>query len=418
MIFILFFSFFVFLILGVPIAFSIGLSSVAALVFGDASLLIILQKMYSGINTFPIMAIPLFLLAGNIMAEAKISVRLVDLASMLVGRFTGGLANVSTAAAAFFGSISGSSPATTAAIGSVMIPSMKEKGYEGSYASAVVASSGVLGLIIPPSLTMVIYGVTAGVSIGDLFLAGIIPGILITISLIILNYFMAKKYNYPKEQPINGKEALRVVKRSLLALLMPIIILGGIYTGIFTPTESAAVACVYALIIGVFVYRNLNFENLFKVLKNTAESTAMIMFLLATASIFSFLIASEQVPQKLSALLFGVSSNQFIIMLIILIGLMIIGTFLDNVAAIILVVPTLMEVVHKVGIDPIYFGIFMVFALAVGNVTPPVGLNLFIAANIADVKIESISVKVIPFVLVFLGLLVLFIFVPQIIIIP
>jgi C4-dicarboxylate transporter DctM subunit len=416
MVTILFVTFFILLLVGVPIAFALALGSVASLIIGSgsfSSLLVTGQKMFGGVNSFPLMAIPLFLLAGNIMTEARISDKLIALASVLVGRFRGGLAHATTGASAFFGAISGSAPATTAAIGSIMIPSMNKKGYNKNFSASVVAASGVLGLIIPPSITMVLYGVMAGVSIGDLFIAGIVPGIMLAISLMVLNFFIAKKNGFPVEDHLSIKEKAKVILNSFIALLMPLIILGGIYSGIFTPTESAGVACLYGLLIGFIVYRTLSLKKIYVILKKTSESTAMIMFLIATAHIFGYIIAREQVPQKLAASLLEITDHRIIIMMILFIGLLIVGTFLDNAAAIVLVVPTILGVIEYAQIDPIYFGVFMVITLAVGQITPPVGLNLFVASNIAGIKFESIVKSTIPYIILYAVFLIIFIFFPN-----
>lgn len=410
---ILFVAFVILLVIGIPIAVSLGIASVLAILLGShMPLLLLPQKIFNGINSFPFMAIPMFLLAGNIMAEAKISDRLVGLASVLVGRYTGGLAHVSTGASAFFGAISGSAPATTAAIGSIMIPSMKKRGYSGAFSAAVVAASGALGLIIPPSLTMVVYGVLSGASIGSLFLCGIVPGILISLALIFTNYFIAKRSGYGAEPPVPRDQIGHIVRESILALLMPFIILGGIYAGIFTATESAAVACLYGALIGFFVYRTLTVKKMMQILMSTAENAALIMFLMGTANLFGFIITAEQLPQTLAKMMIGFSDNQIIIMFIILGILLVLGTFLDNVAALVLFVPTMMGVVNSMHIDPIFFGVFTIIALAVGQFTPPVGLNLFIASNIADVKFESVVSKTLPYLAVYIVLLILFIFCP------
>lgn len=412
MVTLLFVSFFVLLGIGVPIAISLGVASLSAIHFySHMPFLLLPQKIFNGINGFPFMAIPLFLLAGNIMAQAQISDKLVALASLMVGRFPGGLAHVSTGASAFFGAISGSAPATTAAIGSIMIPSMKKRGYSPPFAAAVVAASGALGLIIPPSLTMVVFGVISGVSIGNLFLCGIIPGLIIAMALMAINYISAKKKNIVCEE-INATDAKKTIRESVLALIMPLIILGGIYSGIFTATESGAIACLYGFIVGMFVYKTVTFKDLFNILRNTAESAALIMFLMGTANLFGFIITAEQVPQQLAAMLMGFTSSKIVIMLIILVALLVLGTFLDNVAALVLFVPTIMGVVNAVGINPIYFGVFTIIALAVGQFTPPVGLNLFIACNIAEERLESVVKDVIPFFFAYLAILLLFVFCP------
>lgn len=411
----LFISFFILLLLGVPIAFALGIgSAIAMLVSGEVPLMIIAQKVYSGLNNFNYMAIPLFLIAGNIMAEAKISDKLVALADLFVGRKRGGLAHVATGASAFFGAISGSAPATTAAIGSIMIPSMAEHGYKKPYSAAVVAASGCLGLIIPPSLTMVVYGVTAGVSIGRLFANGFIPGILIALALMLMNYVVARRQNIPTRETAYSREEIgKIIKDSLVALLMPAIILGGIYSGVFTATESAAVACLYGVIVGLFVYKTLTLKSLFTIFKKSIENIAMILMLMATASIFGFIIAREQVPQKLAASLLGVTTSPQIIMLIVLAALLVLGTFMDNVGALVLITPTLVEVARAANIDLIYFGVFMVIALAVGQITPPVGLNLFVATNISKCKFEDVVRQVVPYIIVYVILLLAFVFIPK-----
>lgn len=415
MVSILFISFFILLLLGVPVAFSLGLgAAISMLLSGEVSLMIVAQKAYSGLNNFNFMAIPLFLIAGNIMAEAKISDRLVALADLMVGRKRGGLAHVCTGSSAFFGAISGSAPATTAAIGSILIPSMEKHGYKKSYSAAVVAASGCLGLIIPPSLTMVVYGVTAGVSIGKLFVNGFVPGLIVCTALMLLNYGIAKKHQIPvRAYQYSRKESLAIIRDSLLALLMPAIILGGIYSGTFTATESAAVACFYGMIVGLFVYKTIHFKQLIAIFKKSIENIAMIFMLMATAGIFGYIITREQVPQKLAAALLGLTDNHFIIMLIILLGLLVLGTFMDNVGALVLVTPTLAEVARAAGIDLVYFGVFMIIALSVGQITPPVGLNLFVAANISRSKFEDVVREIFPYIAVYLVVLVVFIFFPK-----
>ena len=413
MVAILFIAFFVMLIIGVPIVAALGVASVIAVVTGSSwPLLLLPQKLFNGINSFPFMAIPLFLLAGNIMAEAKISDKLVALANLMVGRYPGGLAQVSTGASAFFGAISGSAPATTAAIGSILIPSMKERGYRGDFSAAVVAASGALGLIIPPSLTMVVYGVLSGASIGALFLCGIVPGFLISFALCSINYWNARKMGLKAEAPVARELRMQIVKDSTLALFMPVIIMGGIYAGVFTATESAAVACLYGLVIGFFVYRTLTLKSLFNILKSTAENAALIMFLMGTANFFGFIITAERLPQTLAEMIIAYTDNKVLVMFIVLAMLLVLGTFLDNVTALILFVPTMMGVVNALQIDIVFFGMFTVIALAVGQFTPPVGLNLFIASNISQVKFESVSVQIIPYLIAYVVMLVIFILCP------
>jgi C4-dicarboxylate transporter DctM subunit len=413
---ILFLALFSLLLMGVPVAFSLGIASIAALYFGSSiPMIIVPQKLFNGLNSFPFLAIPLFLLAGNIMAAAQISERLVRLSGLALGRYPGGLAQMSTGASAFFGAISGSAPATTSAIGSILIPSMVKRGYAPAFAGAVVASSGALGLIIPPSLTMVIYGTIADVSIGDLFIAGILPGIVIACALGAVNYIMAKRLGLKGEPVSADMNPRKVIMESSLALVMPLIILGGIYGGIFTPTESAAVACLYGLIVGMFVYRSISLKSLGPIFIDTAISSAIVMYLMGTANAFSYIITAEQVPQALAASILEFSSNPTLIMVMILALLLLAGTFLDNVAALVLLVPTLGTLILAVGIDPIYFGVFTVIALAVGNFTPPVGLNLFIAARLSGSRMEDISKSALPYIGAYLVVLILLILFPKVI---
>lgn len=415
---ILFLTLVVLLILGVPVAFSLGIASVTALYFASTiPMIIVPQKLFNGLNGFPFLAIPLFLLAGNIMAAAQISERLVRLAGLALGRFPGGLAQMSTGASAFFGAISGSAPATTSAIGSILIPSMMRRGYPAAYAGAVVASSGALGLIIPPSLTMVIYGTIADVSIGDLFIAGILPGILIACALGVVNYLLARRNGLAGEPRGERRAVAKTVGESGLALIMPVIILGGIYGGFFTPTESAAVACLYGLIVGMFIYRSITVRMLGPIFVNTAVSSAIVMYLMGTANAFSFIITSEQIPQAVAGYFLELSSNPTLIMFLVLGLLLVAGTFLDNVAALVLLVPTLGTLIAALGIDPIYFGVFTVVALAVGNFTPPVGLNLFIAAGLSGARMEEISKSALPYIGAYIAVLIGIIVFPPIVMI-
>ena len=414
MIEILIFTFIGFLIIGLPIAIALGAASTLAIYFGShIPLLVVAQKMFQGLNNFSFLAIPLFLLAGALMYEAKLSERLVSMASRLVGRRPGGLANVATTSSAFFGAISGSPPATTAAVGTVLIPSMKKMGYTAAGSGAVVAASGALGLIIPPSITMVIYGVISGVSIGGLFINGIIPGILLTLAICVLNWWRGRK-SVDDVSIVDGPQSTGERIKNLAALLMPIIIIVGIYSGAFTPTESAAVACVYGLLIGVFLYKSLGIAEIKRAFMGTAATTAVIMFLMVCANVFAFVITTERVPQLFAAWVMSITSDPTMVMLMMLALLIVVGTFLDNVSALVLLVPTLMAITSAVGIDPMSFGVFTIIALAVGQFTPPVGLNLYIAANIASETVEKISFAVLPFVAVYIVALLIFVAFPNI----
>lgn len=413
MIFTLFLVFFGLILIGTPIAFALLISSTAAIYFfSHVPLMIVVQRVFSGLDVFALMAIPLFLFAGYLMTAIKISDKLIALASIFLGRYRGGLSLVATGSSTVFGAISGSANATTAAIGSVMIPAMHRKGYDQAFSAAVVSSSGVLGLIVPPSITMVLFGVSAGVSIGGLFLNGIVPALIIAVGIMSINYIISCRRGYGGEKSLNFTESIEVIKSSAVAMAMPVIILGGIYAGVFTPTESAAVACAYGLLVGFFFYRNLSFRILLDVSMKTIKTTAVILFLIGCASVFTYVLSSENVPRALALFIIGLSDNPVIIMFLLLGLLLLLGTFLDNVAAIILLTPTLMPVINFAGIDPMFFGVFMVLAVAVGQITPPVGLNLFIATNLTDRKLEDVVRASLPYFLFYVVLLSFFIFVP------
>lgn len=412
----LFVVFVLLILLSVPIAIALGLSSmIAVFLHSDMSLMVLVQKIFGGVNSFTLMAIPFFILAGNIMSAGGVSNRLVDLAGSILGRITGGLALVSTVACTFFGAISGSAPATTAAIGGVMVGPMEKRGYSKEFAAATVAASGTIGLLIPPSITMVLYGVIAGVSIGKLFLAGIIPGLLMCTTLMGIEYYISKKRGYCGDQPATFKHIVKAFNRSILALFMPIIILGGIYGGVFTPTEAAVVAVMYGLFVGVFIYKELNLKQIPKIILDSGKNTAVIMYLVATAHIFSYILASEEIPQQFAHLMLDISSNKIAVQLMIMVALLIAGTFLDNAVAMVLLTPIFYPVITQIGIDPVFFGVLMVLALAIGQITPPVGLCLFVACNISKIAIEKLSKAIVPFLIGLIILLIILNFVPDLV---
>jgi len=412
----LFAAFFAFVVLGVPIAIALGLSGVVALALhSQVPLMVIVQKVYGGVDSFTLMAIPFFILAGNVMSSGGVSQRLVDLAGSILGRLPGGLAQVTTAACTFFGAISGSAPATTAAIGSVMVKPMVDNGYDRAFAGAVAAASGTIGLLIPPSITLVIYGVITGVSIGKLFMGGILPGLLMSLALMTVNHVISTRKGYRGGEPSSVKRIVHAGRRSIFALLMPVIILGGIYGGVFTPTEAAVVAVFYGLFVGFSIHRELKIGDLPSILLETGKSTAVIMFLIATAHIFSYLLASEQIPAKLTVAMLEVSRDPHVLLLMIVLSLLVVGTFLDNAVAVVLMTPIFYPVIMQAGIDPLYFGVLMILVLAIGQVTPPVGLCLFVACNIAKVGIESLSWKSVPYLFALMAVVIVLIIVPDII---
>lgn len=398
----LFITLFVCLLIGVPIAISLGVSSLVAIYFGSTlPLSIITQKAFTSLDSFPLLAIPFFMLAGILMGKGGVSKRLLDLATTLVGWMTGGLAMVTIVACMFFAAISGSGPATVAAIGGFMIPAMVARKYDGGFAAAISASAGSIGVIIPPSIPFVLYGVIGGVSVGNMFLAGIIPGILIGIGLMITAYFIANKRGYkPSETEVfKFMDVLKATNDAKWALLIPVIILGGIYGGIFSPTEAAVVAVVYAFIIGKFVYKELTWEDSFKSFREAVVINATTMIIIGLSVSFAYFMTLEQVPNQIAAFLTDFSSNPFVILLAINLLLLIVGMFIDTISALVILTPILLPVVMAVGVDPVHFGVILVANLAIGFITPPLGVNLFVASSVGNVRFEKIVVSVLPFLL-------------------
>ncbi|MBZ4652996.1 MAG: dicarboxylate transporter, DctM subunit [Peptococcaceae bacterium] len=414
--FVLFGALALFLVLNVPIAVALGLATTTSILYdGRLPMTLIVQRIFVSNDSFPLLAIPFFMLAGSVMSSGGVSTRLVAFANSLVGWLTGGLAMVVTLTSMFFAAISGSSAATCAAIGSTMIPAMKEKGYDKEFSAAVIAASGTTGIVIPPSVTMVVYGVIAGVSIGDLFIGGFGPGVLMGLSMMLLIYFMAKKRGYVGEKRANAKQIITTFKDSIWGLLMPVIILGGIYGGIFTPTEAAAVAAIYGLVVGLFIYKELKLKDLPQIITSAIISTAVVMFIMDAAGLFSWIITSNRIPQNLAAYFLEVTKNPNIIMLFINILLLIVGTFLNASAAVIILAPILVPVITSVGIDPVFFGVVMTVNMAIGTITPPVGVDLFVAQTVSGVSLERITKLIWPFMLILIVDLLLITYIPQIV---
>lgn len=395
---VLFGSLIIFFILKVPIAFSLGLSSVITLVLcSNVPLMVVPQRLFTSTDSFAYMAVPFFVLAGNLMSQGGISERLVNFANALIGHFPGGLGLVSVVTCMFFAAISGSSAATTAAIGGIMIPAMVERKYDVGYSAAINASGGTIGVIIPPSIPFVTYGVLTGTSITALFMAGFGPGLVMGGMLLLAVYLTSRKRGYKEARRASLSEVLKTFQEAILALLMPIIVLGGIYGGLFTPTEAAVVAVVYGFIIGTFVYRNITWKSLRGILTESAVSTANIMVLIASASLFGWILTNNRIPDMVAALFLSLSRNVYVILLLINILLLIVGCFLDTVAALIILVPILFPIVTQLGVSPIHFGMIICVNLAVGMITPPFGACLFVACGVAKIKLEEIVKELMPF---------------------
>ncbi|MFK8795131.1 TRAP transporter large permease [Planococcus plakortidis] len=402
-------------LINVPIAVALGLAS--ALVFyleGNVSIIVIIQRMFNSVDSFPLMAIPFFILAGKLMESGGISNRLIHLANVIFGRVKGGLGIVSIVACAFFAAISGSAAATTAAVGALMIPAMVNKGYDKSFSTAIQAAGGTIGIMIPPSVPLVLYGVAAGVSVGDLFIAGIVPGLIVMLSLILLVYFVSLKKGYGGGEKFGVKDFFKAFLDAFLALLMPVIILGGIYGGIFTPTEAAVVAVVYGLVIGLFVYREIKFKDLAAIFSSSVVTTAVIMFIIAGASVFGYYLTRQRIPAELTEMMLSLTDNWIVALLIINLVLLLCGVFLETSAAIIILTPILAPIATALGIDLVHFGIIMVVNLGIGFITPPVGVNLFVAANIAGTKFESLLRAIVPFILIMVIDVIILSFIPEI----
>lgn len=412
----LFGTLFVCLLIGVPIAIALGVSALTAIYFGTTlPLSIITQKAFTSLDSFPLLAIPFFMLAGILMGKGGVSKRLLAFAASLVGWMTGGLGMVTIVACMFFAAISGSGPATVAAIGGFMIPAMVARNYDGGFASAVAAAAGSIGVIIPPSIPFVLYGVIGGVSVGSMFLAGIIPGIIIGTGLLITAYIISGKRGYkpePGESTFKFKDVLTTFWDAKWALLIPVIILGGIYGGIFSPTEAAVVAVVYAIIIGKFVYKELSWQGLYESFRQAIVINSTTMIIIGLSVSFAYFMTIEQIPGEISDYLTALSSNPLIILLAINLLLLIVGMFIDTISALVVLTPILLPIVVTVGVDPVHFGVILVANLAIGFVTPPLGVNLFVASSVGGVRFEKIAFAVIPFLLSMIVCLLIITFIP------
>jgi len=403
----------IFFAINTPIAIAIGASSIIAImVQGDFPLMMVAQRMFSGTDSFHLMAVPLFMFAGVLMEAGGISRRIIDFANALVGWLPGGLAAVTIVSAMFFAGISGSAAADAAAVGAILIPAMKKSGYDSDFAAAVQASGGSIGVIIPPSIPMIIFGFLTGASIGQLFAAGIIPGILIGLSLIMVSTLISMKHGYSATTPFSLIETWRTFKRALLAMGAPIIILGGILTGVFTATESAAVAVIYALLVGMFVYRNIRIRDLFSLFRDGAVTSGIVMFIIAMASIFSWIAAIEDIPAQLAGGLLSLTDNPVILLLLINVVLLIAGTFVETTASLILLVPMITAMLPALHIDIIQLGVVVVTNLAIGMLTPPMGICLIVSCSISGDSLGAISRRVLPFLAILIVDLLIITFYP------
>lgn len=403
----------VLMLIGVPITWALGAACASAVLTDPRlSFAVLSQKVFVGSDNFSMLAIPAFFLAGDIMSKGGLSKQLVSFADSLVGWISGGISLVSIVACTFFAAISGSSVATTAAIGGLMYPEMIKRKYPKDYSAAVQAIGGTLGIVIPPSTVFVIYGNITGTSVAKLLMAGIIPGVITGIVLCLYAYIKAKKENFPKEESFSFTRFLKSFRSAIWALIMPFIILGGIYAGIFTPTESAVVAVFYGFLVCITIYRELTLAELWKIIRDTAVSTANLMFLVVTAQMFGYLITYYRIPVYVTNAFMSVASNQYIFMLLIVVLLIICGMFIEVGATNLILGPILAPIAISFGIDPIHFGLVFVFLLALGQATPPFGTTLFVACSISHEPVSKVGRCLIPFVLVEIACAILFAFVP------
>ncbi|WP_189360011.1 TRAP transporter large permease [Algibacter mikhailovii] len=400
MIWILIIVFVVCLILRYPIAFSLGLSCLLYLVFKGTPLIVVPMKMYSGIDVFILLSIPGFIIAGNLMNQGGLTEKIIRFCNHLLGHIRGGLSLVNIGASMLFAGISGTAISDTASLGSILIPAMKKEGYDSSFSCAVTAASSTVGPIIPPSVPMIIAATLSGLSVGKLFLASAIPGILLGLGLLLTAYFISKRKKYPKHPKSSFKQVARGFFDTFWSLLMTFIILFGIIGGIFTPTEASVVAIIYALIIGRFVYKKLNFKNVQIVFLDSMKSSASLMILVGFANLFGWILIIEQIPQTISSEILGFTTNKYMVLLLINLLLIAVGTFMETIAALLILFPILLKVALAVDVDPIHFAVIAVLNLIIGLTTPPVGVCLFVASSIGKVSITSVSKAGFPFLMV------------------
>lgn len=412
---ILLLCFFVLLTLSMPIAMVLVATTAIYLFFiADVPLTSLIQQLFNGLDNFVLLGVPFFILAGNIMAEGAISARIVNVMKLFVGRFNGGLAMAAVLACIFFAAISGSSPATVVAIGSIMLPALVREGYGERFSIGLVTSSGSLGILIPPSIPMILYALIMNVSVSEIFMAGFLPGLFIGLCLMAYSYVVARRHGWRSEARYTLKNGLRIIKDGLWALFLPFIVLGGIYGGVFTPTEAAAVSVAYALFVELLVYRELTVRKLFKVCSDSAVLSGCLLFIISCAMTFIWLLTVEQIPVKLADIIISGIDNKWLFLLAINGALLMVGALMDIVTAIIVISPILIETLSRYGIDYIHYGIIMIVNIEIGFLTPPFGLNLFVSMALAKKSLVEVGRAVLPFIILFLLCLLTITYVPQI----
>ncbi|MDR3049248.1 MAG: TRAP transporter large permease [Elusimicrobiota bacterium] len=403
------------MVFNVPIALCTGLAALVGVLIADVPLMVVVQRMFTGLDTFTLIAVPLFILTGRFMAVGGITRDLINMSRVLVGFMKGGLAYINIVASMLFAGITGSAASDSASIGAILIPAMEEKGYDKDFAVAVTATSSTIGVMIPPSIPMVVYGVAANASIGKLFLGGIIPGILVGLALMAVSAVITKKKGYPRDKKVPLSEGVKIILKGIPALLTIIIILGGIISGFFTPTEAAGIAAMYSFLLGAFYYRELKIKEIPKLVGEIAITTGQVTLMIATASALAWLFAQQNVPAAIGGFLTGITTNTFLLLLIINFWLLFVGTWLDLSPAVIIFTPILLPIAVALGVDPVHFGVIMTVNLAVGLFTPPVGVCLFICCGIAKCSITSVVKSFIPFFVAMIMVLLLITYVPQLV---
>jgi len=403
------------LIAGVPIAISLGLASIATIsLFADQSLVALAQRFFSALQTYQLLAIPFFVLAGTFMTTGGVAKRMIAFANALVGHFRGGLAMAGLLACALFAAVSGSSPATVVAVGSIMIVGLVRSGYTKEFAAGLICNAGTLGILIPPSIVLVVYGAVTETSIGKLFMAGVLPGTLLTAALMAAVAVIARRRDLPRQPRAELRTILRTGRDAIWGLLLVVIVLGGIYLGVFTPTEAAAVSAVYAFVIAVLVYRDLKLRDVPHVLADSAKVTAMLMFIIGNAMLFAFVLTTEQIPQTASAWVTNLGLPPWAFLVAVNLLLLVAGSFMEATSVVLIFAPILLPIAVDLGIDPVHLGVIMTVSMEIGMITPPVGLNLFVTSGIADMSVTRVARAAVPWLVVLLAVLVLVTYVPWI----
>jgi len=402
------------LLIGVPVGFAISLSSISVLMVSDVNLLIVVQRMFASTDSFPLIAVPFFIFSGDLLARGAISKRLMEFAEAALGRVRGGLKVVTVGTAMFFSAISGSGAATTAAVGSTMLPELKARGYREDSSAALVAAAGTIGVVFPPSVPMVLYAVIADQSVIQLFRNGFLPGFVMGGTLIVISMIQAYKYNYPKSTKFSLSNLWKTFTKAIWGILMPVIILGGIFSGYFTPSEAAVIAVVYALFASKVIYRDLTLKDIYRIMVGSARTTAVIMIIIACSGSFGWVLANMKIPQQIADIVLDISTNKYIIIFLISLALVVMGLFMETSSVIIILTPVFLPLINSLGINLVHFGIIVVVSVAIGMTTPPVAINIFVASSITGIRMEKIVKAGIPYLIGLFIVFLLVVYIPMI----